>query len=127
MTEPKDFIKQRANELTRAFFNSWTKGTTACQAMRNAAELPCSRFWISPECARKHIHRVNKHGARVIANNLLREMVEEIIKRCDGDYSWEKITEVVFSQAPKFYMRPETARKTIQQTLKQRKQCRNKK
>lgn len=120
----KEFTSHRNNELVRVFFSSWEKGVTACEAMRRAADKPCSRFWISSECVRKHVWIVQRHGTRAIRNPMLREMVMEIISRLNGDYSLMNIEKVIEQPAPKFYLRPNTARKIIQRELKRRKQCR---
>lgn len=123
----KQFSAQRANELVRVFFSCWEKGMTACNAMRMAADMPCSHFWAEPENIKKHIWKVNKHGLKTITNPLLREMVEEVMRRCDGDYSIENIEQVLSQPAPKFYMQPNTARRIIQRELKRRRKCRKQK
>lgn len=115
----RDFDTQRAIELTRAFFNVCQQGRTACEAMRLAAEQPCSRFWISPESARRRL----LYGQRP-KGKWLRMMLDEIERRLQGRTDIESVERVVFSPAPRFYMAGDTARKEIQRHLKRRHRCR---
>ena len=115
----RDFDTQRAIELTRAFFNVCQQGRTACEAMRLAAEQPCSRFWISPESARRRL----LYGQRP-KGKWLRMMLDEIERRLGGKTDIESVERVVYSPAPRFYMAGDTARKEIQRHLKRRHRCR---
>ena len=114
---------QRAKELADAFFKVWEKGMTPCQAMRAAVTMPCSRFWISPETARRYL--VGGWGKPVTKERV--QMLAEIARRCKGNHSLENVQEVVESPAPQFYMKPDTARKIIQRELKRRRQCKREK
>lgn len=115
----REFEQQRAKELTDAFLHSWENGVLACEAMRNAALQPCSRFWISSECAYRRLHYKKRPK-----NVWLRKMLAEIERRLDGRTDLISVEEVVHSPAPQFYMAGDTARKIIQRELRRRKRCR---
>lgn len=83
--------------------------------MRMAAEQPCSRFWISPESARRRIVYRQKPKGR-----WLKAMIDEIERRLQGRTDVESVERVVYSPAPCFYMAGDTARKVIQRELKRR-------
>lgn len=116
-----EFYQQKADELVDAFKKVKVRGT-ACDAMKAAADMPCSRFWISSESARRQL----LNGLERISPGCYREMLEEIQRRCNGDLSPQNVEQVVAQPAPRFYIRPETARRIIQRELKRRRQCRNK-
>jgi len=50
--------------------------------------------------------------------------IDEIIRRCEGDFSIDRITEVVESPAPCFYLEPDTAKNIIFNTLRKRRERR---
>ena len=120
--------RQRDEELTALFLSMLGSGMPAEATMARCADMPCSRFWIEPEHARRLIRRrlekkktqsqFKGRHAEKRANNERR--VDEIMHRCDGDYSMAKIAEVVYSPAPSFYMSGRTAQAVITRTLKRR-------
>lgn len=118
----RDFEQQRANELVDAFLKACAAGTTATQAMRNAARMPCSRFWISTECVCRRLNYAQQPKGK-----WLRMMMQEIERRLDGRRGVEAVEMVIYSAAPQFYMAGDTARKIIQRELKRRRRCRTEK
>lgn len=118
----RDFEQQRANALVNAFLSLCGRGAKACDSMRLAAEQPSPRFWISARQASLYLRKkcIPK------PNGLVAQMMKEIEKRCGGDFSTLHLEDIVEQPAPKFYIRPETARKIIQQELKRRRKCRRK-
>ena len=119
---------RRNEELTSVFLRLLGDGRLAKDVISHAASLPCSRFWISPDNAQRYIG-LRLRGAWGSKGNELRmhvKKIDEIIKRCNGDYSLRKITEVVESPAPCFYLERGSAINIVFETLKKRreKKCR---
>lgn len=113
---------RRNEELTSVFLRLLGDGRLAKEVICQAATLPCSRFWITPENAVRHIkmrldgrwgNKGNEHRMQV-------QKIDEIIKRCDGDYSLKKVTEVVESPAPCFYLECDSAINIVFSTLRRR-------
>lgn len=86
------------------------------EVCRSVADTPCSRFWVSEERAFYVISEIYK-GRYVLdgMNNLKREMYLEIFHRVDAMRQqspeaslYDLVFDVVNSQAPKFYMTPES-------------------
>lgn len=120
--------RQRDEELTDLFLSVLGSGMTAQETMARCAEMPCSRFWVEPEYAmrlirarlegaRRHPQRGGRHAVKV-SNNSLR--VDEIMRRCGGDFSFANVCRVVMSPAPRFFMSGRTAQAVIMRTLRER-------
>lgn len=123
MIEPvMELSTMRNEELTSVFLKMLGDGRLAKAVMRSAASMPSSRFWIEPENALRHIrwrlkgvwgNKGNEHPMTV-------KRIDAIIERCGGDFSIEKVTEVVESPAPSFFLEGSTAVVIIFRTLRER-------
>lgn len=120
--------KQRDKEMTNLFLSVLGDGRPANKLMAQVADMPCSRFWIEPEQAikliwlrrRKAWHKTEGKGRHAVKNANSLARIDEIMRRCDGDYSFSKVAEVVLQPAPSFYVSPRTAQAIITRTLKER-------
>lgn len=118
-----DYAEDRECELLKQFYRFLLDGYNTDEAVRLAIEQPCSRFWTSPENAMKRISAMRrmkeytKKGTR--AGRL--SMFSCIMKRCDGDFSSRNIERVVYSQAPRFFLSFETAKKYIYNAIRKKK------
>lgn len=120
--------RQRNEELTDLFLSVLGSGGTSQHTMEQCAAMPCSRFWIEPEYALRLIKAKTDGGATVsqykarhaVKRGNTERKIEEIIRRCDGDFSLANIARVVFSPAPEFYISGRTAQAVITRTLKER-------
>lgn len=117
-----DLSTKRNEELTSVFLAMLGDGRLAKAVMRSAASMPSSRFWIEPENAQRHIRWRLKGtwGNKGNEKPMLVRKIDAIIERCGGDYSIEKITEVVESPAPSFFLEGGTAINIIFETLRKR-------
>ena len=113
-----EFFEEKCRELLKVFFSKLGQGDSIEEVIAIAAESPCSRFWISTETAIRNI-RMKEKGRPTRRT----EVIDEIMKRCNGDYSRDNIERVVYSPAPKFYITPKTAKKLVYSELKKRKSC----
>ena len=120
------YSNERTNALVKTFFDIWDFGWPPCDYMRLAALQPAPRFYATPEWVARKI-KARSHGKHAGKRNLTEQMLDEIIRRCDGNTSIDNIALVLEQPAPSFYLRPETARKLIQQELKRRRKCRHRK
>lgn len=113
---------KRNEELTSVFLSMLGDGRLAKAVMRSAASMPSSRFWIEPENAQRHIRWRLKGvwGNKGNEKPMLVRKIDTIIERCNGDYSIEKITQVVESPAPSFFLEGGTAINIIFATLRKR-------
>lgn len=121
--EEIEYKHQRDNELLKAFYACLGPGITTKQAVRLAVAMPCSRFWVTPETAAKEISSLRRgHWYQMQKPKVMRmKRAYDIMVRCGGDYSIAKVTEVVYSTAPQFYLSAHTAEKYIYRTLRNRK------
>lgn len=121
--EEIEYKHQRDTELLKAFYACLGPGITTKQAVRLAVEMPCSRFWVTPETAAKEISSLRRgHWYNMRAPKRMRmQRAYDIMVRCGGDYSIANVTEVVYSTAPQFYLSPYTAEKYIYRILRNRK------
>lgn len=121
--EEIEYKHQRDAELLKAFYACLGPGITTKQAVRIAVTMPCSRFWVTPETAAKEISSLRRgHWYQTQKPKRMRmQRAYDIMLRCNGDYSIAKVTEVVYSTAPQFYLSPHTAEKYIYRTLRNRK------
>lgn len=117
-----DYDLEQKKELIKVFLELLGKGDTIIGAMHAAVKSPCSRYWISIEYAMRYISHA-KHGRWDKVRR--RPMIESIMERCQGDYSRDKIEEVIYGGAPEFFMTPLSGRTIIYNELKKRK-CRKK-
>lgn len=113
---------RRDEELTSVFLNMLGDGRLAKAVMRSAASMPSSRFWIEPENAQRHIRWRLKGtwGSKGNENPMAVKRIDAIIERCHGDFSIEKVTEVVEGPAPSFFLEGGTAINIIFATLRKR-------
>lgn len=118
----RNLSARRDEELTSVFLRMLGDGRLAKAVMRSAASMPSSRFWIEPENAQRHIRWRLKGiwGNKGNEKPMAVKRIDAIIERCNGDFSIEKITEVVESPAPSFFLEGSTAVNIIFETLKGR-------
>lgn len=121
--EEIEYKRQRDSELLKAFYACLGPGVTTKQAVRMAVTMPCSRFWVTPETATKEISslRRGRWYQTQKPKRMRMQRAYDIMARCNGDYSIAKVTEVVYSTAPQFYLSAHTAEKYIYRTLRNRK------
>jgi ribulose 1,5-bisphosphate carboxylase large subunit-like protein len=121
--EEIEYKRQRDTELLKAFYDSLGPGVTIKQAVQLAVTKPCSRFWVTPETAAKEISSLRRgHWYQMQKPKRMRmQRAYDIMVRCNGDYSITRVTEVVYSAAPQFYLSAHTAEKYIYRTLRNRK------
>lgn len=120
--------KQRDEELTDLFLSVLGNGMPAEATMALCAGMPCSRFWIEPEYAMRLIRaRLDEtrqdsphKGRHAEKTKNTRLKIDEIMRRCGGDYSFANACKVVMSPAPQFYVSGRTAQAIIVRTLKER-------
>lgn len=121
--EEIEYKRQRDTELLKAFYACLGPGITTKQAIRLAVEMPCSRFWVTPETAAKEISSLRRgrwyQTQKPKAMRMKR--AHDIMVRCNGDYSIANVTDVVYSTAPQFYLSAHTAEKYIYRILRIRK------
>lgn len=119
-----DIIMQRNEELTNTFLQLLGDGRLAKDVIGHAASLPCSRFWITPYNAYRHIRLYinGKWGKKSGAHRMQVLKIEEIIKRCKGNFSIQNITRVVESPAPCFYLERGSAINIVFTTLRKRRE-----
>lgn len=118
-----DYISAQKQELLKSFLEHLGHGNTIDDAIRAAVTSPCSRFWISSEYAMRYIS-LAKNGKWEKVRR--RRVVEAIMQRCNGDFSRDKIEEVIYSKAPEFFLETSTAKTIIYAEIKKRKQCKTK-
>lgn len=111
----RHLTQQRLDDLVNTFRRSWQRGVNPCIAMRNVAKMPARRFYISAEAVIIHIKEPHRKSPE-----MMKLMLEEIFRRCNGNFSYENIESIINQPAPQFYIQPETARKLIQKELKRR-------
>ena len=113
---------QRNEELTNSFLHLLGDGRLAKDIICHAASLPCSRFWITPDNAYRHVrmrlqgiwgNKGNEHRMQV-------RKIDKIIELCKGDYSYDKVAEVVESPAPSFFLEKDSAINIVYATLRKR-------
>lgn len=121
--EEIEYKHQRDCELLKAFYACLGPGVTTKQAVRMAVTMPCSRFWVTPETAAKEISSLRRGRWYQMQKpkRMRMQRAYDIMVRCDGDYSIAKVTEVVYSAAPQFYLSAHTAEKYIYRTIRNRK------
>ena len=119
------------NDLNRVFKDVLTSEghTNRYDAMRVAVNKPSCRFWVSPERLVDVINAIEKGGnARVGRNSLRHEMFMELYRRYveyrDTHGKMKKLDvcyEIVFQQAPKFYLKPSWGLKILNKGKTERK------
>lgn len=120
-----DYSEEREKELLEQFYSFLLGGHCTDDAVRLALEQPCSRFWVSPENAAKRISAMRrgknytKKGTR--AGRL--SLFACIMEKCEGDFSSRNIERVVYSQAPRFFLSFETAKKYIYNAIRKKRKC----
>lgn len=117
-----ELASQRNEELTSVFLAMLGDGRLAKDVMFSAASAPSSRFWIQPENALRYV-RMRLRGTWGNKGNehpMMVARIDAIIKLCDGDYSIDRITQVVDSPAPSFFLEPQSAKNIIFNTLRKR-------
>ena len=121
-------LMERDIEITDLFLSLLGCGKRVEEIKAMCADMPCSRFWIEPETAMRLIKgrlaggrtqpaQGKRHSVK-INNNILR--IDEIIKLCKGDFSFDNVLRVVTSPAPRFFISRRTAQAIISRTLKKR-------
>lgn len=128
-------FKDRYEDLNRAFKAALASGdhNTQRKALAIAVNMPSCRFWVSPERLAEVITAIdNGDDWRVSPRSPRHEMYEELHRRYvafKADHpDMAKIDicyEIVYSQAPKFYMRPSWAEKILHKGRKQSKRERH--
>lgn len=118
-----EFTKQRNTELMKAYREAIRscRFISITDVSRQVADTPCSRFWVSEERA-EAVCAALMQGKPVLEamRPLKREMFAEIYQRVMQLKETrrkatlrELVAKVVYSPAPKFYMRPRCVMETI--------------
>ena len=110
-----DYDLEKKKELVKVFLELLGKHDTVIGAMTAAVKSPCSRYWISIEYAMRYISYAKQGKWEKVRR---RPVIESIMERCNGDYSRDKIEDVIYGGAPEFFMTPLSARETIYNELK---------
>lgn len=127
------FIEMRDRELLAAYNMAVSEGGAMLEnaAVSAAVNSPCSRFWVTPECAAKAIMRIRKGDRLSEMKPIRQEMFFEIYsryaamekqRRAEGCNTLDICIEAVDQPAPKFYINCTTAMKIIVR-MKRRIQC----
>lgn len=126
---------ERYADLNRAFKAALASGdhTTQRKALTIAVNMPSCRFWVSPERLAEVISAIdNGDDWRVSPRSPRYEMYEELHRRYVAfkaehpDMTKIDICyEVVYSPAPKFYMKPSWAEKILHKGRKKSKRERH--
>lgn len=126
-----DFTAQKKTEIYNAFrdvLESVPPYTPIFDIAKKAIELPCSRYWISPEQAWKTISAILRGKLTLISlTPHRRKMILSIMQRCNDDYTLPNVESVVLSSAPKYYITAGTALILYYQHLNSLKRCNRKK
>lgn len=116
-----DYISAQKQELLKSFFEHLGCADTLDEVIRVMVKSPCSRFWISSEYAMRYISLARQGKWDKVRR---RKVIEAIMERCNGDYSRDKIEEVIYSPAPEFFLVPSSAKTFIYAEIKKRKDAR---
>jgi hypothetical protein len=117
-----ELVAQRNEELTSTFLSMLGSGMTAKEVMASAADSSCSRFWITPQNAMRHVKarldgtwgsKGNEHPQQI-------RKIDTIINMCQGDFSMSKVRDVVEGPAPSFFLSEAATRDIVYRTLKKR-------
>lgn len=121
-----ELAAQRNEELTSVFLSNLGDGRLARDVISSVADSPCSRFWITPQNAMRHIkarldgswgNKGNEHRQQV-------RKIDAIIELCHGDYSFAKVCEVVEGPAPSFFLEVGSATNIIFSTIRRKRERR---
>lgn len=116
-------FRERYDDLNRAYKEALLRFnfSTQEQTMAHAVELPSCRFWVSAARLSSMIYYMETGDVAKCGNNpLRREMFQEMYRRyleLKNNPDNQNMTktdlcyEVIYSQAPKFYMKPSWALK----------------
>lgn len=117
-----ELAAQRNEELTSAFLSMLGDGRLARDVISSAASSPCSRFWITPQNAMRFIKaRLNgEWGNKGNERSMQVRKIDAIIELCDGDFSNNRVRDVVEGPAPSFFLSLSAARDIIYRTMKKR-------
>lgn len=122
-------FKERYDDLNRAYREALTEGyyTTQYEAMKAAVNKPSKRFWVSSSRLVEVINAMESgKDTHVNPTSIRMEMYRELYKRY-LEYKKEHpdvnkldiCEEIIYSQAPKFYMNASWGIKILYQGLKQ--------
>lgn len=124
-------FKDRYEDLNRAYKAALAQGEhdTQRKALAAAVNMPSKRFWVSPERLVEVINAIETNTDwRVSPRSPRHEMYEELYRRYVAYMSehpsvskLDACYEIVYSTAPKFYMKPSWAEKILHKGRKQSK------
>lgn len=97
------------------------------QAIRKAIFTGARRFWVTEECLRKVIYRMNKGDSLNDMKGVKRDMYVELYSRylekaTEGRSVIDVCHEIILQPAPRFYLNVDTAVKIIRR-IKKDMQC----
>jgi len=124
-----EYERERNRELLLAFRSllAQAKRVNTKEIFKQLVEMPCSRFWVSPERATQVVYRLQRGDALNDKSYATKKaMFMEIFQRTMRIKKREPsrqipdiVSEVVCQRAPRFYLTPESARVILIQAKKQ--------
>ena len=131
---PYEF-KEKYDDLKNALNKACVEGeyATQLQALAVVVNMPSKRFWVSPERVSEVITKIESgNGIPLRRKHPRREMYEELYRRYVAFVAehpdcpkLDACYEIVYSPAPKFYMKPSWAEKILQEGRRQNKRHRH--
>ena len=124
-----DFTDDRNRELHRRFMDilRTSRGVALRDMFGMAASRPASRFWVSEQRAAIVVSAMLQGRSLGRINQKRREMYEEITRRVKRVLAYHPemtllaaCSEVIYQEAPEFYLTDESARCIIYRTRKSR-------
>lgn len=122
--EPAYWSRERYADLNKAYKQALAEGnyTTQYDAMAAAVNMPSRRFWVSEERLAEVISALERGGDPRVYKNPKREMYLELYDRYlrfrEGNQfltRMEICSEIIYQQAPKFYLKPSWGLKILYQ------------